>query len=192
MKPQKPAASDTREITMRNLGIIAERALHYWQRLPASVKIFYEADDMISDVVLHVYRKARLYDADRAKPSTFVYNVASRRCQDILAHYWAPKRGAAVTVPLEESWAAEAAEKALIADYVAANRNDELNSRDVIEHIIQRSPDFVRRFLAELFSPGGVQKLPPQETLDALRKVIRQESATRQDFDTVLRCFVAT
>ena len=185
---QKRGTLDTREITMRNLGIAAERALHYWQRLPVSVKNFYEADDMIDDVVLHIYRKANHYDADKGRASTFVYRVATRRCLDILAYYWAPKRGAAVTVPIEEHWAA--ADKAMVDNYAEESRNDVTDSKDAMERVIQFSPDFVRRALAELLSPEGQKRLPAQETIEAIRKIVQQHSATRKDFDTVLRCLV--
>jgi len=86
-----------------HLGIVAGRALRYWQLLPDNVKAYYDPDDMVMDVVTHIVRyAARKYDPQRKYcPSTFVWWVADNQCKTLLTKY-SSRKYQTVELPDEE------------------------------------------------------------------------------------------
>ena len=72
----------------QHLGIIVKRCMHWYRRLPKRVQAFYDVEDMIGDVVLHVITYAApRYKRDMAAGSTYVWHVTDNKCKMILTHY---------------------------------------------------------------------------------------------------------
>lgn len=68
----------------KHLGIIAARVLHYWWLLPPRVRAYFDAEDMISEVVLQVVKSSGKFDPLRSRETTFVWWVANNHCLTLL------------------------------------------------------------------------------------------------------------
>lgn len=169
---------DTTSIAERHLRLIAYFAIRNWRRLPACVKSYYDADDMIADVVLHVVRVSSRYDPSVARETTWVGNVAQNRSRYLVDRYSAKMRVADVVAldfinDLEEPFA----------------RRHLQDSRDAVERVIQYGSDGVRSLLAALLA-GDVEtakRLKTDVTVRDLRRVAASCSASFADFAMVCR-----
>ena len=167
----KPTPDD---LLLKNLGIIAQRSLYYWRMLPADVRAYYDAEDMISEAVVQVVTALRRYRKNRSCPTTFIWYVASNECKEILQRYSAQKRTALSTTSFSTGFDLPAPSKARL-----------LEAKDSVQALIAHGSDDARQFLEEVFCHGR-RRVPSQEVIEELRK-----SVTRTDLVLVFRYLVA-
>ncbi len=174
-----------KNMASRHLGIISQRALAHWRRLPAAARSWYDVEDMIGDVVLHVVRVSRKHDPAKARESTWVWHVADNRCRTIVHHYRTKQYAACETVELTPFL-----EGRVRAESTLCRRE----SIDVVERVLEAGSDAVCDLLEMLFSG----KVEPCAALDAylrkdasvveeLRSLVRDCGATLDDFSAALR-----
>jgi len=146
------------------------------------VKSGYDVEDMIGDVVMHVWRVRAKYDAKRAKEVTWVYWVADRKCQAIVQRYRAKKRTMEIT---EGDAPADGQTDRTIFDSIAAPDNtvDMRNAKDAVERVIETGSDATRDFLDRLFGGKPISAVPAYE----LTTLARRCGVTCRDFEMVYR-----
>ena len=135
--PNPNSCKTDADIAVRNLGIISQRALWWYRYLPQSVRNFYDAEDMIAEVVLHVVSNASKY-LPKCKESTWVWWVAERRCLSILSHYNRKKINV-FTVELDD--------KTLPSTASIERRRMAL---DAVERVLEYSSDRVLNLIEQL------------------------------------------
>lgn len=72
-----------KSLSQKHLGVIYSRCLYYWRMLPPYFKNFYSVEDLVSDVVLHVFCKRAQYDPRKAKEVTWIYHVTDNYCRSV-------------------------------------------------------------------------------------------------------------
>lgn len=92
---------DAKNIITSHLGLIMGVVITYWWKLPLTVRMWYDVDDMLHDCITHVLRVTHRYNRRRAGVSTFLHVATRNCCRDILEHHSQKKRSAAV-VSLDE------------------------------------------------------------------------------------------
>ena len=168
------------DIATRHLGVISQRCLYHWRRLPPSVQAGYDPEDMIGDVVLKVIRVSARYSAKRAKEVTWVWWVADNECKAIVSKYACKKRGADKISPLPEDFQLAGPER----------ERRVVESRNAVERTIQFAPDAARDLLSRLLTERVRGHVDP-ETVESLRQAARSQRATLGDFMLAYRCMVA-
>lgn len=161
-----------------HLGICAKVCKKYYFILPADVRSYYDLDDMISDVVLHVFKKSALYDASKSKESTWVWHVADNKCKSILGHHTTKQYTAMKTVELTPEMS-----KRL---HVSPRREEE--AKNAVERLIQYGSDEVRDFLDKIFNSKchAIRSVPVYE----LTSLATLYAVSLPDLLIVLQCFV--
>ena len=184
------------DIATRHLGVISQRCLYHWRRLPPSVQAGYDPEDMIGDVVLKVVKVSARYSAKRAKEVTWVWWVADNECKAIVSKYACKKRGQNLIVPMPENEYCNPAvgkedqrRKASIMSSPERERHL-VESRNAVERTIQFAPDAARDLLSRLLT-GRVRGRVDPETVESLRQAARSQRATLGDFELAYRCLVA-
>ena len=71
-------------IASRHRGIIVTLCQRYYRSIPVYMKLRYELNDMIGDVIYYVTRQSYHYDRARGKESTFVWRATENKCRTIL------------------------------------------------------------------------------------------------------------
>ena len=176
-----PKTKKTREaesnLVNRHLGIIAKHCGRFWRLLPAETRAFYDVEDMISDVVIHVLRRSQQYDASIAKESTWVWHIAENRCKSIVGHYQTKQYTACKTVELTTE----------VKDSIHYSTRRESEAKSAVERMIQYGSDEVRDFLDRLFNSKRITIIPVYE----LQTLAKQYSVTLTDLMIVLRRVVS-
>ncbi len=162
----------------KHVALIASRCIFWWRFLPASVKIWYDVDDMIGGAVLHVVKRSTKYDASKAKESTWIHHVTDNFCMSQLAHWKSHKYSDCETVELDE----DASRK------IKATSSLEMReSRAAVERLIEIASDAVRDFLDKVFNGGVITEVPAWE----LREAARCAGANLSDIERVYRACVS-
>jgi hypothetical protein len=164
------------ELVLRHYGIIVQRAVRWYWRLPINVRAVYDLDDMVADAVLHVREKQALYLPEKSMESTWVYHVANRWCQDKVTYCLRSFRNVE-TVPLDDKETAKLSQDSLIRQRV---------SLDAVERVIEFASDGCRDLIAILLS-GGARRAselpePAREAIPELLKRSRDQHANLDDF----------
>jgi DNA-directed RNA polymerase specialized sigma24 family protein len=195
--PAAPATAET--ITTDNLGIISGRAIHYHRFLPLHVRRHYEADDMINDCCLHVFRQAAegKYDPAKAKPVTWCYHVADNHCKTILSHWSSQKYTNYETAELEPLLRfaerdATAPTKRAIATIEAAIATEvpqmlTEDSVNAVEGVLRHAAPWMRELLEQLLC-GRLDRVsapPDKECFYELQELAARYGATLRDFELV-------
>ena len=161
----------------KHLGIIAQRALHYWHLFPPGVKAYFDAEDLISEVVLQVVKSSRRFNPERAQASTFVWWVADNHCKTLLSRYSTMKHTS--MVPLEE-------ELRQFADPIPPASL--LRAMDGVESLLAdagNSPSGIMEYLEALFT--GIRKRNwPEEIREEFLSLARKHHVNYDDFRLVL------
>lgn len=180
--PQRP------ELAVRHLGIIAQRCLFWYKSLPNHVKISYDVEDMIGDVVLHVIKRAHFHDVARGKESTFVWHTADNCCMSILQHHSTKQYSVCQTLELTND----------VMRTVHGFPNPDTDqdfciSLNAVERVIEKASDALLNLIDQIFA-GTVD---PQrfrtsnthvdDTLEEFKKVAASQSATLDDFIRVYK-----
>ncbi|WP_418887934.1 sigma-70 family RNA polymerase sigma factor [Maritimibacter dapengensis] len=101
-----------------------------------------QAEDIVQDVMLSVWRKAHLYDPERAQVSSWIYQVARNRQIDIIR-----KEGR----PMPEALKAEAEETEPDAGQVLALEQETDVLRDALDRLNPDQRDMIEKaYLGEL------------------------------------------
>ena len=169
--------------------MISQRVIFWWRFLPPRTRCWYEAEDMIGDVVLHVVRMTDRYDPSLAKEVTWVHHVADNKCRAILTRHKAQSRAACETVELTPLLARKVG-----ADDVTEKRQ----SLDAVYRVIERSSEAVCDLIDMLFSDVRPSRdeardrwlEEDREVVEELRQTVWECGATMDDFAAVLRCAV--
>jgi DNA-directed RNA polymerase specialized sigma24 family protein len=195
--PAAPATAET--ITTDNLGIISGRAIHYHRFLPLHVRRHYEADDMINDCCLHVFRQAAegKYDPAKAKPVTWCYHVADNHCKTILSHWSSQKYTNYETAELEPLLRfverdVTASTKRAIATIEAAVATEvpqmlTEDSANAVEGVLRHATPWMRELLEQLLC-GMLDRMsapPDKECFYELQGLAAKYGATLRDFELV-------
>jgi DNA-directed RNA polymerase specialized sigma24 family protein len=196
--PRKKPATTTEERSLaeKHLGIIAQRVFVYWKLLPESVRSYYDADDMIGDVVLQVWRVSPRYDPKRAKESTWIWHVANNQCRSILARYRLQKYATIqaadlMTAVTEKASSAHASHSAINGNPATVEGVRLREAYDAVERVIQSGSAALRDFLQQVFHQK-LRRKPPHEILNELREVSRRCRASLSDFEIVYRYVAQT
>jgi hypothetical protein len=191
----KQQTHHTKTMAEKNLGIIASRVLYYHRRLPQHVRVAYDVEDMIQEVVLHVVSvtgKMALelqkdgtianvfmgssFDAGRARDTTWTWHVANNRCKAIMLRYNL-KRNTADVVSLTSE-----VEQRLKANSVVELRE----ARSAVERVIEVASDGAAELLSQIFE-GNAPALPSPGAVEDLLEAARRCRATLRDFQLVYR-----
>ncbi len=175
----KKACKETESglIANRHLGIIARHCSRYWKILPAETRSYYDIEDMIGDVVLHVIKRAHHYDADKAKESTWVWHVAENRCRSIVGHYQTKQYTACQTVELTTE----------VDDVTHYSTRRENEAKNAVERMIEFGSAEVRDFLDRIFNSRHITVIPAYE----LQTLAKQHSVSLTDLMIVLKRVVS-
>lgn len=165
------------EVVTENLGIIARRALFYWKNLPASVRAYYDAEDMISDVTVRVVKVASGFLSSKAKSSTWVWYIADNECKAICYRFGRQKRSA-VTVSLDE----------VLTEKTPSPEDQyrKLEAKVAVERVIEYASDDLRDYISDFFS-RSLRRKPRPEVAAELRHLSRRHNACFRDFQLVYR-----
>jgi hypothetical protein len=175
------------DISARHLGIISGRCLYWWRKLPARARAWYDAEDMISEVRAHVWRKQTMYDAAKARESTWIHHVADNCCLSILLHMKTMKYAACETVDLETMTPRQIGK---CAEALATQSDEELaESANVVERVLMIGSDGVLDLLQLIFE--GRAREASRESFDDLVKTARRCGASADDFVAVYRQMIA-
>lgn len=82
-------------------GLVYQIACKFTHKIGQSV------EDLVQEAMLHLWRKAHLYDATKSKETTFVYNLVTRKFIDMLAYENRRKACAAMAASAEVDFAEE-------------------------------------------------------------------------------------
>lgn len=169
------------DLVLKNLGIIAGRAIHWWKFLPEEVRATYDVDDLISDCVLQCIRAAKKYKKKRAMTTTFVWWVSDNRCKSILAYYGAQMRGPGKTVSLTNilrTIAAASDEGPQLRQNVellervkssALEPESMVESKQLVEEVLKIATPECRRFLEAILL--GSHYRPSQQVRAELQEI---------------------
>lgn len=176
----KIKSDPSKSIAENHLGIIVGRVSYWWKYLPQRTRAFYDRDDMISEVVAHVYARRGKYSSSRAGESTFVFRVSENKCRSILSHYASQQYTARGTIDLTPEVARHVSRPA-----DEAEREEALNALErVIEYGSDAALDLLEAFLTE--SVGQTERITEKAVQD-LKHAVRACSASRRDFELALR-----
>ena len=180
------------EIAVRHRGIIAQRSLYWWRRLPPAVQCWYDLDDMIAEVQLYVISRSDRYDPARGKDVTFCWHLADNCCRKILLRYQTQSRGIKavqledgtteyrnMSVPLDEDLTRVLADSA-----PSPMELDQSKSalQDLMIDASSRALDLLAGFLS-----GCLPVKLPQDAVRDLRKAAVGR-CTAEDFRRVRQC----
>lgn len=168
--------SSDQEIATRHLGIIASCCITHWKRFPLDVKTFYDLEDMISDVVLHVVKVAEKYDARKAKESTWVHHVSSNYCKTLVSMRKVKRFSACQTVELTP--AQELSLKALSMEEVD-------RAIDAVEAFISIASDGALDLLEQVLE-GRLFEIP-YRSIEDFRAASARSRLTLRDLELVYR-----
>ena len=169
------------DLAVRHLGIIARHVYQWYRYIPLNVRAYYGADDMIADVTLHVHSQMLRYQPEKARQSTWVYQVALNACRDIVQRYQRRMRNA-VTVELDEATTHSLAQESFLRKHEAIS---------AVERVIAFGSEAVQDLIECLLS-GDFRReadLPKHAAaaIEELRDVARSQNATAEDFLLVYR-----
>ena len=176
--PEQARRAPELVLVEKHLALIAKRCLFWWRFLPASVRVWYDPDDMIAEAVLHVCKRSARYDPNKAKETTWVYCVTDNFCKSRLQHWKARMYADCETV----EWDDDVARK-----MPAASIAELRESRDAVERLIEVATDRVRGFLEKMFEGGLITEVPAWE----LREAARRSGVTADDLIRVYRACVS-
>ncbi len=164
------------DLAQRHLGIAAKLCLKYYRYLPNDVKSYYDLDDMIADVVLHVFKKSSQYNSSKSKESTWVWHVVDNKCKSILGHFQTKQYTAMQTVELPAD----------ISEKLQVGTRRESEAKNAVERMIQYGSDEVRDFLDRIFNAKPIKLVPAYE----LQQLAKQYSVSLTDLMIVLHSVV--
>lgn len=165
------------ELASRHFRIIAKRC-HYWHHyLSPSTRNFYDVDDMIAEVVMHVVSRSHRHNSSRGRESTMVWHVADNKCKTIIGRYLYPKR-AGESVELTPA----------VMLRLVSHDPPYLLAREAVERVIQTGSDGVREIVDHIFRGKFVDF--PQERFEEVRRTADRCAATKEDFRLVLSHFM--
>jgi len=177
--------------------VISQRCLKYWKHLPISARAYYDLDDMIAEVVLHVVSRASKYNAAKAKEVTWVYWVADNYCKLLLTRYGARKLTDCTTTTLSDPETGQLRRTLQSTDNTTRIRE----AVDAIERVIDCGSDAVcdlmeilleGRFLRRWSSKTLEQYITDDhEVVDELRQVMDRCHATVDDLRLVMQVAVS-
>lgn len=188
------------DLVTRHLGIIASRVIYWYRILPNSAKLSYDVEDMISDVVLHVIKRAHLHNIARGKESTFVWHTADNRCKSIISHYKTKQFSACATVELtpelyrqivgcEANQDKEICEPTIEPIPNPDSEQDQFYlSLNAVERVIELASDQLLNLIEQIFT-GTVDpqilrnsKTHTNDTFEELKTISKEQSVTLYDF----------
>jgi hypothetical protein len=184
----------SKDLAIRHMGIIAQRCRYWWVRMPPRVRVWYELDDMIGDVVLHVFSVSHKYDPSVAKDSTFVYHVADNYCLKLLGWHQRQQRGWIQTV-MESGEIGYSSVETSMPEGVQERCHDTVNpskweiseTRHAIESVIANAStaalDLIDQYLT-----GTLPRRLPSTAVEQLREAV-QGKASAADFRRARKCF---
>jgi hypothetical protein len=171
------------DLVQNNLGIIAGRALHYWQKLPASVKVYYDAEDMINDVVAHVVRVSSRYRASAGRSSTWCWRVSENYCKDLLyKRFLAKKQGAYLTIAFENDQSSYLPDPKSFLELQEA--------RVGVERIFEFGSDQLKEILEGLFTGTACVHFLQDGVVQEFRRLAKAHHVHINDFRLVCRYLV--
>ena len=191
-KKNRPTPDIEKSSAEKHLGIIAQRAHVYWRRLPAGARNYYDIDDMIADVVLHIWKRASSYNPKRAQESTWVWRVADNRCKEICAHYLSQKYTACgesdLLIDLLET--RETSQEHCIPHrgILPANRDAGRlrEACEAVERMIEFGSDAVQDLLEQILC-GHLRSRPSPDTVVELKACAKKHSVRLRDLEMVYR-----
>ena len=187
--PDKP------ETVQRQMGRIIKYCVFYYKFLPSSVKNYYDLDDMINEVVLHVYTQSYKFKRELAQESTFVCHTVINKCKTLLEKYSRNKRFGDTT---------EITEIVINGNHTKfSNRENEYikHSFDAVERVIEYGSDGVLELLSSILNSSiflvridrGIPVMRcgryrvPVTLVSELRHLAETHAATLDDFVRVMR-----
>lgn len=175
-------------LAQKHLGIIAQRSIYWHRNLPSHVKNSYDVEDMISDVVIHVIKRAHRHNITRGKESTFVWHTADNYCMSILTHYKTKQYTACGTVELTPELMRSKA-----ISHLASDEDRFCHALNAVERVIEFASDQLLNLIEQIFTGTiDLQNFRSSSThtndlFEELKKIAKSQSATIDDFLYVYR-----
>ncbi len=164
------------------------------------MRSYYDADDMISDVVMHVLAQSPKHDATRGKESTFVWWTADNKCKCILKFYQKQIRAGA-PVQVEDEYGNVFTRGSCVTVELSPTMTRTLTCEDegpefvralnAIERVIEFSSDAVCDLLEKLLTGTLTRREISTDLIGELRTTATQHGATLDDFMRVLHVSIA-
>jgi len=181
MKPNLKEASDY-------IGIITKLSLRYWRKLPPHVQSFFDAEDMVSEVVLSVLVASQRYDPARAAPSTFVHCVAENHCRTLVSKHELKKRFSSEIVSFDDLQRWSRPTNQVRKDIHNWSRPDRgiqcAESRMAMERLIADASENLRRALWSFFTSRQLSKFHGPE-LSEFRMLVAKHRISAGDLRLV-------
>ena len=73
-------------------GLVAKVCWKHYRMFPASVRLWYEVEDLINDCYVRLATAIKGYDAEKGSPATFIRTVCTYHCLQVLEHHCAAQR----------------------------------------------------------------------------------------------------
>jgi len=154
-----------------------------WYRfIPMCIKSFYDYEDMVNDVILHLRRRQHCYSPEKAQLSTWVYQVSHHYCRDIVQRYQRAKRNAEMVEIDDPETPFQIGQESFLRQRQAFN---------AVERVIEFGSDAVKDLVEALLSGQATRErdLPEhaREAIGELQKVAKNVHANVEDFVLVFR-----
>ena len=165
----------------RYIRLVTTRVAYYHKFLPLSTRRYYEMDDMISEVVLRLLAKSKLFDATKAKEITWVWCVVDNQCKSILDRYCKSKSAAAcLTVEMTPE----------IEMVLESKIHVSTESKAAVERVISVATDRALDLLDDILN-GKMPRSIDMEAVEDLRLASRHCGCRYEDYLEVYRYVVA-
>lgn len=185
----KEEAAEKTVLADKHLGIIVSKCIHFYRAVPPWAQHYYDLEDMIGEVVVHIVKNSGQYDSNIAKEVTFVGNVAENQCKSILSRFYTARE----TGGLTEEGNPKIEQKALTPllelhipddpDVPVYNEIQFQISVDAVEAVIEFGSDALLDLIERIFSRTIPQNWKADPKLvDEFRTLARKHHASVDDF----------
>lgn len=158
------------------IRLIAKLANQHWRRLPPEYQQYIDVDDFIQEGIVHVIRKAHLYDHTQSKESTFLQVILTNFYNGMVKRYQHPSHYQPCD-PLPDT-----------IPCVDATRFERVAYAEVrVNRLLELASPGLRKFLARRFFGDGFQAgFMGTEKYDKIvlefRRLVRITNVTVEDF----------
>ena len=158
-------------------SLIQQKARQTWYKMPAHHRAWTDIEDLIQDGILVAHRISKLYQPERARFITYLYNALDNYYKNVLATRFYRKRSCADVLPLE------AVEENLLAP---SEVEQTVHAEECLERLLATaSPELRERLVCWVFS---TEALPHSgKRFKSARRELRKRSRALGFSDDDLR-----
>lgn len=160
--------------------LVLKLAWEYWKRLPASVRIWVDPEDLIEEAYVYVIRQeARDYDKRRGNPTTFLWTGISNLFLNFAASYQTRKRFG-WRVPLEDLWMGGEHDREL----------KRIEAREALEQVFKEGSPELQKEILEWFGQAGSRvkwSKAAKRLYEEFRRLAKKHGLSPEDFRQLIR-----